>query len=102
MRERAHKSFGGAHDPTTQRPNMPSKRREPMPMRQWAHPAKAEPSGPSATVLADEYRLSGHLGSSDTGNEGRLLLCRARRLGSLGSSWTPAREVTTQSTGPIL
>jgi hypothetical protein len=88
-------NFGGAHDPETQ-------------YAQQAARANAHDSGrikPKPSLLAPVPRSwlmsIGFLGS-DTGNECRLLLCRTRRLGSLGWSWKPAREVTTQSTGPIL
>lgn len=60
-------------------------------------PAKAEPFGPSAMVLADESRVSGRLGTSDEGEMKPASLCRICGLGSLGSLGNHAHREPQQS-----
>lgn len=60
-------------------------------------PAKAEPFGPSAMVLADESRVSGRLGAFDEGEMKPASLCRICGLGSLGSLGNHAYREPQQS-----
>lgn len=60
-------------------------------------PAKAEPFGPSAMVLADESRVSGRLGAFDEGEMKPASLCRICGLGSLGSLGNHAHRGPQQS-----